>query len=81
MTGRGGKGRPRGAGATGTRQASANGGMADTWVNGHVAHFRTKKVRCNKPGCKKCPHGPYLYMVYRDANGRVKEKYMGKPHQ
>lgn len=36
-------------------------------------------VRCNKPGCHSCPHGPYNYLHYYDAaSGKVKRKYLGK---
>ena len=34
-----------------------------------------KYVRCGK-GCKKCPHGPYYYLVKKE-NGRTKWRYLG----
>ena len=33
-------------------------------------------IRCGKEGCKKCPHGPYYYLV-RKVNGKTKWKYLG----
>lgn len=35
-----------------------------------------KWVKCGK-GCKKCPHGPYYYLVYKEG-GKTKWKYLGK---
>ena len=35
-----------------------------------------KWVKCGK-GCKKCPHGPYYYLVWKE-NGKTKWKYLGK---
>lgn len=35
-----------------------------------------KYVKCGK-NCKKCPHGPYYYLVYREG-GKQKWKYLGK---
>ncbi|MEJ2325417.1 MAG: hypothetical protein P8Y25_00795 [Chromatiaceae bacterium] len=51
------------------------------WVNGHEAHLRTRWVKCGKPRCAACPHGPYLYLVFREGRGRraaVKERYVGR---
>ena len=48
----------------------------DVLINGHKAHVRIKKVSCGKPGCTKCPHGAYAYLVYR-SNGQVKDFYLG----
>lgn len=36
-----------------------------------------KYVKCGKDGCRKCPHGPYYYIVYREG-GKVRWKYLGK---
>jgi len=36
-----------------------------------------KYVRCGKEGCRKCPHGPYYYLVYKEG-GKTKWKYIGK---
>jgi hypothetical protein len=39
--------------------------------------YRLEEVRCGKPGCKSCPHGPYWYAYYREA-GRLKSRYIGR---
>lgn len=46
-------------------------------VGSHIAHLREKYVRCGKPNCTKCPHGPYVYLSYR-AGSTVKTQYVGK---
>lgn len=41
--------------------------------------YQLEKVRCGKPNCKSCPHGPYWYAYYRKGfNGRMVSKYIGK---
>lgn len=39
--------------------------------------YRCEYVRCGKPGCARCPHGPYWYGYWRDA-GKLHKKYYGK---
>ncbi len=39
--------------------------------------YRLQSVRCGKPGCASCPHGPYWYAYYRE-DGRLKSHYLGK---
>lgn len=39
--------------------------------------YRLETVRCGKPGCKTCPHGPYWYAYYRDGD-KLKSRYIGK---
>ena len=39
--------------------------------------YRLESVRCGKPGCTKCPHGPYWYAAWRE-DGRVRTRYVGK---
>jgi hypothetical protein len=40
--------------------------------------YELEKVRCGKPACKSCPHGPYWY-AYRTTNkGKVVKRYIGK---
>lgn len=39
--------------------------------------YRQQSVRCGKPGCTRCPHGPYWYAYWRE-DGRVRTKYVGK---
>jgi hypothetical protein len=34
-------------------------------------------VRCNKPRCTKCPHGPYYYQYWRDGK-RTLKRYLGR---
>ena len=41
--------------------------------------FRQELVRCGKPGCKTCPHGPYWYAYWREG-GRVRSRYIGRHH-
>lgn len=41
--------------------------------------YRLEKVRCGKPGCRSCPHGPYWYAYYRER-GRLRSRYIG-PHR
>lgn len=39
--------------------------------------LRSQMVRCGKPGCTKCPHGPYWY-AYWTENGRRRSRYVGR---
>lgn len=39
--------------------------------------YRSEEVSCGKPGCTKCPHGPYWYAYWREG-GRVRSRYIGK---
>jgi hypothetical protein len=55
----------------------SNGGLPDTWVDGHAASYVRKYVRCGKPRCARL-HGPYKYLTWRDDNGRVRTKYAGR---
>ena len=43
----------------------------------HKVTFRQEHVRCGKPGCKTCPHGPYWYAYWRE-DGRVRSRYIGR---
>lgn len=43
---------------------------------GHVT-LRQEMVKCGKPGCTRCPHGPYWYAYWREA-GKVRSRYLGK---
>ncbi|MDQ3982150.1 MAG: hypothetical protein M3271_05660, partial [Actinomycetota bacterium] len=38
--------------------------------------YRLEAVRCGKPGCTKCPHGPYWYAYYREK-GKLRSRYIG----
>lgn len=37
-----------------------------------------KLIRCNKAGCRRCPHGPYLYARVRLPDGTRKWVYLGR---
>jgi hypothetical protein len=39
--------------------------------------YRLESVRCGKPGCGSCPHGPYWYAYYRDGS-RLRSRYIGR---
>lgn len=39
--------------------------------------FRQERVRCGRPTCTKCPHGPYWYAYWRE-DGRLRSRYIGK---
>lgn len=39
--------------------------------------FRQQRVRCGKPACGRCPHGPYWYAVWREGT-KVRTRYIGK---
>jgi hypothetical protein len=39
--------------------------------------YRLETVKCGKPGCTSCPHGPYWYAYYREE-GKLKSRYIGK---
>lgn len=39
--------------------------------------YRLEPVMCGKPGCTKCPHGPYWYAYWRQ-DGKVRSRYIGR---
>lgn len=39
--------------------------------------FRRQWVRCGKPTCTTCPHGPYWYAYWRE-DGRRRSRYVGR---
>ncbi len=39
--------------------------------------YRLESVKCGKPDCKSCPHGPYWYAYYREGK-RLKSRYIGR---
>ncbi|OFW67150.1 MAG: hypothetical protein A2Z12_03740 [Actinobacteria bacterium RBG_16_68_21] len=39
--------------------------------------LRQQWVRCGKPNCGRCPHGPYWYAYWRE-DGRRRSRYVGK---
>jgi hypothetical protein len=40
--------------------------------------IREEYVRCGKSDCSRCKHGPYYYAYWKDDNGKLKKKYIGK---
>lgn len=44
----------------------------------HRSSIQRKWIRCRKANCTKCPHGPYLYRAWRDAEGKVRTEYLGR---
>ncbi len=44
--------------------------------SGSKVTYRLEEVRCGKPTCTRCPHGPYLYAYWREE-GRVRSRYLG----
>ncbi len=39
--------------------------------------LRQRAVRCGKPTCTRCPHGPYWY-AYWWEHGKRRSRYLGK---
>ena len=39
--------------------------------------LRQQAIRCGKPACTRCPHGPYWY-AYWTENGRRRSRYLGR---
>ena len=39
--------------------------------------YRLERVRCGKPGCASCPHGPYWYAYFREGK-RLRSRYIGR---
>jgi len=39
--------------------------------------MRRQMVRCGKPECAKCPHGPYWY-AYWTEDGKRRSRYVGR---
>ena len=40
-------------------------------------NMRSQMVRCGKPECGTCPHGPYWY-AYWTENGKRRSRYVGR---
>lgn len=47
-------------------------------VDGAAARFRVRSVRCGKSRCRMCPHRTYVYVVWRGADGKPQERYVGR---
>ena len=41
-----------------------------------TATLRSRRIRCNRPTCNACPHGPYLYAILR-IDGRRRDISLG----
>ena len=39
--------------------------------------YRQEHVRCGKPSCTSCPHGPYWYAYWKE-DGRTRKRYVGR---
>lgn len=39
--------------------------------------YRLESVRCGKPTCTSCPHGPYWYAYYREGK-KLRSRYIGR---
>jgi hypothetical protein len=39
--------------------------------------YRLESVKCGKPSCTSCPHGPYWYAYYRE-DGKQRSRYIGR---
>ena len=52
------------------------GAIAQVGVSPKVS-LRQQSVRCGRPTCTTCPHGPYWYAYWRE-NGKRRSKYVGK---
>lgn len=54
---------------------SASGPVFDD--DGPRVSYRRQSVRCGKPSCTRCPHGPYWYATWREGD-KVRTRYVGK---
>ena len=36
-----------------------------------------QSITCKKAGCRRCPHGPYLYARWKES-GKVRAIYIGR---
>jgi hypothetical protein len=41
------------------------------------ANIIRESVKCGKPDCNRCKHGPYYYAYWKE-NGKLKKKYVGR---
>jgi hypothetical protein len=39
--------------------------------------YRLETVKCGKPNCRSCPHGPYWYAYYREGE-KLRSRYVGR---
>jgi len=53
------------------------GGWVPEEQRGTGVTYRQQMVRCGKPQCGRCPHGPYWYAYWRE-DGRQRSRYVGR---
>lgn len=46
-------------------------------LGGYPETFEQEWVRCGKPTCAKCPHGPYWYAYWTEGK-KTRKRYVGK---
>jgi hypothetical protein len=39
---------------------------------------RLEYIKCGKYSCLSCPHGPYYYAYWKNENGKLRKRYLGK---
>lgn len=54
-----------------------DGPRFDDDLDGPRVTYRRQAVRCGKPTCTRCPHGPYWYATWREGD-KVRTRYIGK---
>jgi hypothetical protein len=42
------------------------------------ATIREEYVKCGRSNCSQSKHGPYFYAYWKDGNGNLRKKYIGK---
>lgn len=52
-------------------------GAVDEVVSEVRVTYRREWVRCGKPTCRRCPHGPYWYAYWKE-DGRTRSQYVGR---
>lgn len=57
--------------------SESNGNADEDSQDSTEVRVRSQEVRCSKPSCTKCPHGPYWYAYWREG-GRAHSRYLGK---
>jgi hypothetical protein len=63
--------------ARGRLAAMAGNGPQFADDDGPKVSFRQQSVRCGKPTCTRCPHGPYWYACWREGD-KVRTRYIGR---
>jgi hypothetical protein len=42
------------------------------------ATIKQEYIKCGRSNCSKVKHGPYFYAYWKDDNGELRKKYIGK---